>query len=358
MIKTLCNLIKNEVINKIGYRQKPLSLQMPITSKCNSRCVTCNIWKHKTQIDIDIEKLARILSNDYFSEVRNIGINGGEPTLHHDFIGLVQVLLALPKLKGLYLISNCINSAKLLNLLETIYPLCKEKNVSLNLQISLDGIYEIHDNVRGIPNSFTRTMSVINTLYNNKQRYLDNFNIGCTISKDNVDYLTQIEEYLSQYDIPVYFHLAVPNKRIYNFNDAPFSVLRNEHSAQMAAEFFYKKFDTAKTRGESCRYFLLYLYLTGKCKKRLFECEYLYRDVTINEELDTFLCATASDTVGNLGMVNPSFELYNSKAKETKSHCNECIHYANEPNLRGIIIFYMFKIKFFRWTKLYKMLCK
>lgn len=347
--------IKSSVVYYLAdffhIRRKPRTLQLPITSKCNSRCLTCNIWKHRERTDIDVEKLKDVLSNPYFSKVTGVGINGGEPTLHSQFVDVVKTVLTLPKLRSIFVISNCINADKLLGYLQEIYPLCKEKNVKLHLQISIDGVGEVHNFVRGINVSFDRSIKVLNELSRDKSLYLDDFDIGCTISKHNVDYLAQIEDYFSDYDVPVYYHLAVPNKRIHNFEDAPFSVLTDKHATQMAREFFMMRSAKASGRLEKVRSYLIYLYLSGHTKKRLFLCNYLHQDITINENLDTFLCATASDKVGSLKEGVPSCQQYNSLIKSTKTHCDTCIHYANVPNLRGFYTYFRFKLRTYHWIK-------
>lgn len=335
-------------------RRKPRMLQLPITSKCNSRCLTCNIWKMHERIDIDPIRLKRVFEDSFFSKVVSVGINGGEPSLHANFVTVVKAVLTLPKLKDIYIISNCINSEKLLIYLKEIYPLCVNKKVKLHLQISVDGVGEVHNYVRGIKVSFEKSIKTIEELYKNKKMYLDEFDIGCTISKHNVDYLAQIEDFFCDYNIPFYFHLAVPNKRIRNFEDAPFSVLSDQHATQIAKEFFLMKSGTAKSKIEKIRYYLIYLYLAGYTKKRMFLCSYLYQDITINENLDSFLCATASDKVGNYGQKFPSFKEYNKMVKSTKKHCDTCIHYANMPNLSGIYTYYKVKLKTFRWISNYK----
>lgn len=342
------------IADSIGIRRKPRVLQMPITSKCNSRCVTCNIWKYREKTDINPDELRDVLSHTFFSEVRGVGLNGGEPTLHPRFADVVKAVLILPKLKSITLISNCINSEKILSLLKEIYSLCKDKGVLLHLQISLDGIGNVHNNVRGINISFDRTITTIKELYSHRTEYVDSFDIGCTISCQNVDYLAQFDEYISEYDIPVYYHLAVPNKRIHNFDDAPFSVLNDRHATQMAKEFFYIKSVNACSLIEKIRYTLIYLYLAGKTTKRMFLCDYLYQDITIDERLNTFLCATASDQVGNLKKNIPSYKEYNELVSKTKQHCNSCIHYANYPNLRGLWTYFRYKFSTWKWLSKYK----
>ncbi len=351
IIKIYFNYYLGELFN---IRRKPRTLQFPITSRCNSRCVTCNIWKHQERMDVNPEELRKLFSSSFFTEVKDVGINGGEPTLHPNFIDVVKAVLTLPKLQNIALISNCINSDKLLYLLHEIYPACKEKGVFLHLQLSVDGIGDIHNEVRGVKISFERTMKTLNELYHHRVKYLDAFDIGCTISRQNVDYLVQLEEYFSDYDVPIYFHLAVPNKRIHNFNDAPFSVLNDKHATQMAKEFFLCRAFKACNRLEKIRSTLIYLYLAGKTHRRMFMCNYLYQDITLNENLDTFLCATASDKVGSFLDGVPSYNQYNRMINTTKKHCDTCIHYANLPNLRGLWTYFLYKLSTFNWLSKYK----
>lgn len=335
-------------------RIRPRTLQMPITSKCNSRCLTCNIWKHKERNDINEKELRNILKRPFFSKVRSVGINGGEPFLHANIVGVVKAVLSLRKLRHITIISNCILETRVLENLSEIHTLCKKGNVKLHLQISIDGIDDVHDSVRGIKKSFEHSLNVINEIRRNKGKYVDDFNLGFTISKYNVDYIIQTEEFFEDTGIPIYFHLAVPNKRIHNFENAAFSVLTDKHATQMAKEFFLIQSIKAKKRIEKIRYYLTYLYLAGKTNRRLFICDYLYQDITINEKLDTFLCATASEKVGSLLDGIPSYKDYNKFAKETKEHCNQCIHYGNIPTIGGILTYIKHKFTTYKWVSKYK----
>ena len=68
-LRTLLYLGKEEILNTFKIRRKPKVIQMPITSRCNSRCVTCNIWKEHTKTDINPEQLKKVLSSSFFSDV-------------------------------------------------------------------------------------------------------------------------------------------------------------------------------------------------------------------------------------------------------------------------------------------------
>lgn len=82
----------------------------------------------------------------------DVVITGGEPTLCRDFMAIVNFLKE--KVKS---ISICTNGT-------TDFYIDKEFfNKQVNIQISIDGIKEIHDSIRGI-NSFNRIFSTVSKL--------------------------------------------------------------------------------------------------------------------------------------------------------------------------------------------------
>src|SRR5262245_1640580 len=85
----------------------PTVIQFPVNDICNSQCQMCFIWQRKRDDEITPEELSSILSNPLFRQIRNVGINGGEPTLRKDLGELTRVLIAkLPRLQGVSLITN------------------------------------------------------------------------------------------------------------------------------------------------------------------------------------------------------------------------------------------------------------
>lgn len=341
---------------RLGYRKKPRVLQMPITSKCNSRCLTCNVWRDKSRVDIPVENLKQVLSDSYFSKVESVGINGGEPTLHCDIDGVFESLFVLPSLKSIYLISNSINSHRLLSILERLKSKCSARGLFLSVTISLDGIGEIHNHVRGVPNSFDKTAQTISELKNNRLKYCDKFDIGCTVSKHNVFNLAQIDEFCNNQRLDVFYHLAVPNRRIFTFDDYDYSVITDEYAKLMATEFFYGKYISTKKKSKKIAYFINYNYLKNARPKRHAICNFRNKDLTIDENLNLYYCAVASRKIGNLVETPISKLLKSTNAKSVYkdmcNNCDNCIHYASIPNLYGLICFlYVYLNDVFAWRK-------
>ena len=173
--------------------------------------------------------------------------------------------------------------------------------------------------------------------------------------------MPEVDYYLSNLNIPVEYHLAVPNKRIGTFENSDYSVLTSDRSRLMALEFFYKKYvDPSETREKKMRYFMQMEYLKTKGNIRLASCSFKYKDITIDENLNVYLCATASDTFGSLVENDPNSlfktEEYKTVVNMVRSQCKSCVHYIWYPSLYGIVYFfrdrlfkricyYIFKIK-------------
>lgn len=323
----------------LKQRIKPRVLQMPVTSRCNSRCMTCKVWCAPGKNDMDAVALKRALRDSFFSKVEVVGINGGEPSLYKDINGLLDALFTLKRLKRVHFISNALLSDRLLQLMKIVKRECTKRKVTVYLTISIDGVGNVHNRVRGVADGFSKTLHTLTLLKENEEEYCDVLDIGCTISNENVEYIQEIECFIKSLGIDAYYHPAVPNKRLHNFYDADFNIMSNERSRQLATEYFYCRYKSASGLKHKLRSFLIFYYLLNKGKIRLAGCQYLRSDVTITETLDMFLCATASDKVGNLKETSATglFDSGRMKEQERKveDFCSTCVHYIVFPSLKG-----------------------
>lgn len=360
-MKILKYIYSYVLTNVLHIRLKPRVIQFPITGRCNSKCSTCNVWKEKDKSEVNIEELKEALKSKYFNKVESVGINGGEPFLHSNIEGVISTLLLLNKINSIYIISNGLLTTRILENLEITKKLCEQKKVKVYLTISIDGIKDVHDKVRGIEGAFDKAFNTINIINENKQKYCDSLTVGYTISNGNVFDMVESEVVFKKNKLKSNFHLAVPNKRIGTFSSADYSVLKNPRSKMLAKEFFYSRFKYEKGFRNKMVYFLNYYYLKNDGKARISDCEYLLRDITIDQKLDLFLCATASDKVGSLKENSLDYYVKNKcldKEKENiKKRCSDCGHYISKPTFRGFIEFIKEKYSPYIWV-VYKIRCK
>jgi len=131
----------------------PVLVLMP-HSRCNCRCVMCDIWKanHNRQ-EISGEVLEKHISSFESLGVKEIVFSGGEALMHSNLWQLCRMLRE--------------RSIKL-TLLST--GLLLEKNVSKILEyfseviISIDGSQPVHDEIRNIPKGFEKLSAGVRAL--------------------------------------------------------------------------------------------------------------------------------------------------------------------------------------------------
>lgn len=121
-----------------------------VTYRCNARCNMCEVWKNPSrpeeEIGLDvIEKLPRM----FFCN-----ITGGEPFVRQDLPEIVGVLRK--KARRIVISTNGFFT-------DRIVSLC-EKFPDLGIRISIEGLQDANDTIRGIPDGYNRTMQTLEKL--------------------------------------------------------------------------------------------------------------------------------------------------------------------------------------------------
>lgn len=309
----------------------PRVIQLPLTLQCNSRCAMCNVWNMDHSGEMDASELAAHLRDPLFQEVESVGINGGEPTLIEDLPAYAAAILALPSLRSLNLISNGFRTKTLLETAKTIRTLCHERNVAFHLSLSLDGYGEVHDRVRGVPGAFEKTTATIDAVMAELERYCDSFDVGCTVIRQNVDRLMELEAFAKTRGYPMKYRLGIGNKRIESDTLLErFSVL-NGPERQSAKEFFHYKMHDATTSRERFRYFAIFHWLDSAVPQRLLGCMWQNEGVTLDGRGNLYYCAVESERLGSLRESGGEALFFDPKHLEYRERlvqekCDGCIH--------------------------------
>ncbi|MGF6906989.1 radical SAM protein [Fusobacterium sp. PH5-44] len=340
--------LKSNIFTVTGKSRKyPKVLQFPITTLCNSRCVMCSIPEVKFEKEIDFLSLNMILADEIYRKIEYVGINGGEPFLKKDLINIVKSILNLPKIKGLNIITNGFNPTLIHESLKIIYEECKKVNVNFHVSVSLDGYGEIHDVVRGVSGCFNNVLKTIDILSTGEGILCDNYDVACTIVKQNIYNVVELKEYCKSKKIPIKFRLGIKNKRISSEKKyCDFSVLEDFKTIQTAKEIFYTLYSESKGLFDKYRYWSIYDFLAYlPSSERKLGCMWQEEGITLDSHGDVFYCAVESDVLGN-SLLKSSKELFfdnkniNYRKNIVKNNCNKCIHdYAGNPKTKDIIRF-------------------
>lgn len=345
-------------------RKLPAVLQFPVTWRCNSKCVMCNCWNMNGKVEAEAEEFGRFLSDPVFRNIEAAGLNGGEPSLVKDFPKIAEKLLDLPKFKFLSIISNGMATDVLLPKLEIIHNSCRQRNVTMHVSISLDGVGEVHDRIRGVKGAFHKAEKTLERIQADPERYCDHLDIGCTVVRQNVEQLVELDVWAKARKYHIRYRLGIDNKRIESTrNRSEYSVLEDVRSKKLAAEFFHSRIPRATSLMEQFTYHAIFMFLTDMPPRRRLGCLWKEDGITLDPEGGLYYCAVASDKIGSLREGNGEMFLSPRSIAYRKQlladNCANCIHdYFGSPLLVDALYFLLRRQVEKRWGKAYTFLAR
>jgi len=198
----LAEIIKWRLLPK--ERRLPLYLVVFVTYRCNSRCRTCFYSSQLTKpaaADLPLEfyvKLAKSLNH-----LTWLHLSGGEPFLRQDLPQLVQAFYQYTGVRRIGIPTNALLSERILESTEKILDLCPE--AELNIVVSLDGMEETHDYIRGVPGNWQKTLETIEALKKLQKKYQRlSINICTVLNNRNEAEIPELLEFVK--NLGVNFH--------------------------------------------------------------------------------------------------------------------------------------------------------
>lgn len=319
------------------YRlEKPVVLQFPVTDICNSRCQMCRIWEIKKSDDISPEDLRKGLRNPLYSEVSGVGLNGGEPTLRKDLGQLAETLFEeLPKLRSISLITNAYMYEEVIERIIDVGTVVQKNNGMLDVMVSLDGVGEVHDRIRGKPGNFERAQKVIDFIQSSP--LVTSVRIGCTIIKENVYSLADLFEYCKSKGLYIKYRIGIPHQRLYTKDLLDPYVLTAEDKYHISEfmEGLITHYETCEHQKFFYRSLIDQLVLDAPRKAG---CDWQHRGATITSKGELLYCAAQSKVLGKI-QDGRSAKAYFGNIQHLNdilaTKCSSCHHdYFGIPNKR------------------------
>lgn len=194
------------------------SVNLEVTQKCNSRCISCQIWKmpnilfnkmETTEKELKYEDHVRIVTELSQLGCKELELHGGEPTLYPELPELIAHCSSLGMFT--YFFTNGLSMTHSL----------AEKVVQAGLKrinFSLDGPKECHTALRGREDAFNKQIEAIKyvTEADAEKKVLKN--IGTMVSSVNLERIDEVIDIAAKYGINMVtytFHSLI-NEQIVN----------------------------------------------------------------------------------------------------------------------------------------------
>ena len=172
----------------LKYKQLPSYFIFYPTSRCNLKCSHCfyhdSLNKKFNELSVDeIDKITKTMD-----PILSLILTGGEPYLRHDLDKIVKIFYENTRVPIITIPSNGWYLSKMDKQITNMMEWCPY--LTLNQQISIDGIGADHDLIRmdkqvvGSDNSFDKAIKTIHHLKKLQKAY-DRINIGIIITFTN-----------------------------------------------------------------------------------------------------------------------------------------------------------------------------
>jgi MoaA/NifB/PqqE/SkfB family radical SAM enzyme len=266
----------------------------------------CDTWHHpsKPEEEIDLDVIGK-LPHMFFTNV-----TGGEPFLRNDLAEIVSELRK--KTKRIVISTNGFFT-------ERIVELCKRYS-DLGIRISIEGLQEANDLIRGIPDGYNRTQSTLQKL-----QALGMKDIGFAMTVQDVNYKDLVKLYKMAHNLDYEFATATVHNSHY-FHKWDNTV---QHKDEVIGEFKELIVDLLKSKKVK-EWFRSYFnyglinYIRGN--RRFLPCEMGNNGFFVDPLGDILVCngMDKKESLGNL-KTKTWDEIWNSKrADEVRAMVKHC----------------------------------
>lgn len=299
----------------------PINYTFSLTFKCNSRCLTCNIWQKKWTEDLSREEWKRIFlglgKSPYW-----VTISGGEPFLRKDLVNIVSDLCQICQPKMITIPSNGLLTNKIIYDVKKMIKENPKTNFIINL--SLDGIESNHDKARGIKGNFKISLLTWNQLKKIKASNLI-LGIHTVISQNNVKNFPAICDYVFDNLKPDSYVSEIAEQRaeLDNFNNNITPGLSDYKKAIDYLKFRMRKRHQSSlariTRAFRLSYYDLVLKILTR-KTQMIPCYSGVISAQIAANGDIWPCCVRGDVLGNIKNAEYNFKKiwFSDEAKKVR----------------------------------------
>ncbi len=178
---------------------KPRSLMVNLTYKCNSRCVMCNIWQMKPKNELGLKEWRKVMEDEIFGDIRNLTISGGEIFLYQELVETVKLFIeSMPKLRRLVLNTNGFLPRVIEGKVIKIAEYCQKKKIKLAVNISIDGVGEVHGKLRRVEKAFEKAFETWRLINKISKRYEISLGISSLLLRQNVAHFEEMKEWMKK----------------------------------------------------------------------------------------------------------------------------------------------------------------
>ncbi len=334
LAKSVAGVPKDLVQSAISHVTaiRPTVFIFNCTWVCDAKCEMCNNWKWgNRKEDITLEQLDGVMDSDFWHQVENLNISGGEPTTRLDLPEMVELFhRRLPRMRKIGINTTGLTPSRAIPMLTRIVDFCGEKNLLISIRVSIDGVGDMHDQVRNVKRGFDKASQTIEAMQALAARSPHfQFGIASTIFSKNLDDANKIHAWAKSKNLDLVFNMLRFTDNMLHNKELESEIGFKTREEKFMREFFLDRVaEESVFSGQSFMY-LHYADMIANGYHRTMPCPFQRQGLLLNPNGDLFFCEN-SEKMGNV-LETPASELYfgktqlDSREKMKRDTCPTCL---------------------------------
>ena len=302
-----------DLVNSYVARFKPIHPTVLIfhcTFVCDARCEMCSNWQRgDRKSDMTLEQIDQVFQNPLWKNVEMCMLSGGEPTTRNDMVEVSQVFLdRLPKLRKYGINTTGLTPHRAIPMITKVAEACHEKGVIFSCRVSIDGVGEMHNEVRQVKNGFAKANETIAAMRELQKRVPFNFGVSATIFNRNIDDCDNILAWAKKEGLDIVFNMVRFSDPMLGNADLANTVKPIGRDEERLRKFFLDRVRMDPLMDGQNYIHMHYADMIGNGYHREAPCPFQTQGIMLNPDGGLFFCEN-SEVVGNVLTEDPE-ELY------------------------------------------------
>ena len=281
---------------------RPTVLIYNCTFVCDARCTMCNNWKRgDRKSDMSLEQLDGVMHHDFWGAVENLNISGGEPTTRNDLPEMVEMFhRRLPRLRKIGINTTGLTPQRAIPMLTRIVKFCSDQGVPFSARVSLDGIGDIHNQVRAVKNGFDKAVKTIDAMQALAADHpLFSFGIAATIFATNLEDAKNILTWARARDLDIVFNMLRFTDNMLGNRSLEEDIGFEAKEEEFMRQFFLERVQEESVLSGQAFMYLHYADMIANGYKRTMPCPFRTQGLLLNPDGTLFYCEN-SQPLGNV----------------------------------------------------------
>ena len=312
-----------DLVNSVVAQYRPIHPTVLIfhcTFVCDARCEMCSNWERgDRKSDMKLDEIERCFDDPLWQKIEIANLSGGEPTTRNDMVEVSRVMLdKLPRLRKFGINTTGLTPQRAIPMVTKVAELCHERGIIFSTRVSIDGIGDMHDQVRRVKRGFDKAQKTITAMQELQQRIPFNFGISTTIFSMNLEDAENILAWARKEKLDIVFNMVRFTDPMLGNSDKAGALKPVGKDEEKMRAFFMERVRMDPLFDGQNYIYMHYADMISNGYHRLAPCPFQSQGIMLNPNGDLFFCEN-SNVVGNVREESPAAIYFRESSQQHRN---------------------------------------